>query len=79
MAQINRKVVCSIISGFSFLLWVIGISEKNFLLTLISGICFILFLVLAIAQILPPPPPDSSIAPPRSAEEPKNQRKSQKP
>jgi hypothetical protein len=64
MVQGSRRLICSIISGLSFLFWVVGIGLGNFLLTLISGVCFILFLILASASVLPPPPPETSIPPP---------------
>ena len=68
MNQTDRKVVCSIISGSSFLVWAIGISTRNFFLTIIAGVFFISFLVLACASssppelsIPPPPPPEKKI------------------
>jgi hypothetical protein len=65
MILMSRKVVYSIISGFSFIYWAIGIGVGNFFLTLISGVLFISFLVLACASYsLPPPPPELSIPPP---------------
>ncbi len=64
MRQIDRRVVCSIISIFSFLCWAVGIGVGNFLLTLISGVCFILFLALASASVYPPPPPETLLPPP---------------
>jgi len=63
MSRMSRKVVCSIISGFSFLFWAIGIGVGNFLVTLISGVCFISFLVLACASYSPPPPPPETSIP----------------
>jgi hypothetical protein len=64
MSRISRALF-SIISGFGFVFWVIGLVDRNFLLTLISGVCFILFLVLAVAkESFPPPPPPEDWDPP---------------
>jgi hypothetical protein len=60
----KRRVIFSIITGFGFVFWILGIVDRNFLLTLVSAVFFILFLILAVAEEHIPPPPEDWIPPP---------------